>query len=226
MFWYNDYGRTERRLFLDGRKHPTEPTPTGEFGRTYSGHSIGHWEGNTLVVETVGMFGGYFDETPAPFSDQISMVERMRLIDTNILEIRMTLTDPVPFEKPWVVTRYFRRGPRQRPPAAVATSAAVPASDQITRGTFINLNDRPCVPNVRMDENGFQVTILPQELEARTQPCPRAKNRQTLNRIPKKARRNREEGFAAIYICVHHGFCRTRPRPSFGRDPCPIFVSF
>lgn len=182
MFWYNDYGRTERRIFLDGRAHPTEPTPTGEFGRTYSGHSIGHWEGNTLVVETVGMFGGYFDETPAPFSDQISMVERMRLIDTNILEIRMTLTDPVAFEKPWVVTRYFRRGPRQRPPAAVATSAAVgasagvPASDQITRGTFLNLNDRPCVPNVRMDKNGFQVTILPQELDAPDAALPKSQN--------------------------------------------------
>ena len=90
----------------------------------------------------------------------------MRLIDTNILEIQITLTDPVAFEKPWVVTRYFRRGARQGPPTAGVAPAPAPASDQITRGTFINLNDRPCVPNVRMDENGFQVTILPQELEA------------------------------------------------------------
>ena len=37
MFWYNDYGRTERRIFLDGRPHPTGPIPTGESGRTYSG---------------------------------------------------------------------------------------------------------------------------------------------------------------------------------------------
>jgi hypothetical protein len=110
MFWYNDYGRTERRIFLDGRKHPTEPTSTGAVGRTYSGHSVGHWEGNTLVVETVAMFGGYFDETPAPFSDQITMIERLRLIDTNILEDQMTFTDPVAFTKPWVVTSYFRRG--------------------------------------------------------------------------------------------------------------------
>jgi hypothetical protein len=155
MFWYNDYGRTERRIFLDGRPHPSGPTPTGESGRTYSGHSVGHWEANTLVVETVGMFGGYFDETPAPFSDQIRMLERMRLIDTNILEIQMTFTDPVALEKPWVVTRYFRRG--NSGPAAVS---------QPIRRAYLDLNDRPCVPNVQMDENGFQVAILPQELES------------------------------------------------------------
>lgn len=155
MFWYNDYGRTERRIFLDGRPHPTGPTPTGESGRTYSGHSVGHWEGNTLVVETVGMFAGYFDETPAPFSDRISMVERMRLIDINILEIQMTFTDPVALEKPWVVTRYFRRG----------SEAGVPGANPPVRRAYLDLNDRPCIPNVRMDENGFQVALLPQELE-------------------------------------------------------------
>jgi hypothetical protein len=153
MFWYNDYGRTERRIFLDGRPHPTGPIPTGESGRTYSGHSVGRWEGNTLVVETVGMFGSYFDETPAPFSDQIGMVERMRLIDANILEIQMTFTDPVALEKPWVVTRYFRRG-------------GAAAGNQGIRRAYLDLNDRPCIPNVRIDENGFQVALLPQELEA------------------------------------------------------------
>ena len=157
MFWYNDYGRTERRIFLDGRPHPTGPIPTGESGRTYSGHSVGRWEGNTLVVETVGMFGGYFDETPAPFSDQIGMLERMRLIDANILEIQMTFTDPVAFEKPWVVTRYFRRG----------AGGSAPAANPPSKRAYLDLNDRPCIPNVRMDENGFQVALLPQELEAR-----------------------------------------------------------
>jgi hypothetical protein len=155
MFWYNGYGRTERRIFLDGRAHPAGPTPTGESGRTYSGHSVGHWEGNTLVVETVGLFGGYFDETPAPFSDQIGMLERMRLIDTNILEIQMTFTDPVALEKPWVVTRDFRRGP-----------AGIQTGNPPARRAYLDLNDRPCIPNVRMDENGFQLAILPQELEA------------------------------------------------------------
>jgi hypothetical protein len=164
MFWYNDYGRTERRIFLDGRPNPMTPTPTGEFGPSYSGHSIGRWEGNTLVVDTVGMIAGNFDETAAPYSEQLRMVERMRLIDTNILEIQMTFTDPVAFERPWVVTRYFRRVPGVG--AQAATQVPLPGSPEPIVRAFLNLNDRPCVPNVRMDENGFQVILLPQEIEA------------------------------------------------------------
>jgi len=147
MIWYNNYTRTERRIFLDGRKHPTEGSPvTGGNGPSYSGHSIGRWEGNTLVIDTVNMAGGYFDETPAPYSDQIHMVERVRLIAANILEDRMTFTDPVTMVRPWVVTRYFQRGTGPK--------------------SYLELNDRPCVPNVRIDANGFQVAILPAELDA------------------------------------------------------------
>ncbi len=168
--WYNDYGRTERRIFLDGRKHPTMPTITGEFGPTYSGHSVGHWEGNTLVVDTVGMLGDNFDETSAPYSPELHMVERIRLIDANILEIQFTFTDPVAFTKPWVVTRYFQRtsGAFVMPaaPAGGEGSAAAAPAKPIPRA-FINLNDRPCIPNVEMDEDGYQRTILPAEQEAR-----------------------------------------------------------
>ena len=120
-------------------------------------------EGKTLVVDTVNMIAGYFDETPAPFSDQVHLVERLRLIDVNILEDQVTVRDPVMLEKPWVVTRYFRR-------VAGAPSGgrgqAKPASDGAIAHTFMNLDDRPCVPNVRMDENGFQVILLPQDIEA------------------------------------------------------------
>ncbi len=176
MFWYNDYGRTERRIFLDGRKHPTEPTITGEFGPTYSGHSVGHWEGNTLVVDTVDMLGDNFDETSAPYSPKLHMAERIRLIDTDILEIQFTFTDPVAFTRPWVVTRYFQRtagfmvapagGASGAAPPENAPAAATSATTHFPRA-FINLNDRPCIPNVEMDEDGYQRTILPAEQEAR-----------------------------------------------------------
>jgi len=176
MFWYNDYGRSERRIFLDGRKHPTTPAITGEFGPTYSGHSIGHWEGNTLVVETAGMLGNSFDGTSAPYSDQLSMVERLRLIDTNVLESQMTFSDPVAFTKPWVVTRYFQRisGAFGPPAADSGTSspaggpaAPTQAATPLIPRAYLNLNDRPCVPNVEMDEDGYERAILPAELEAR-----------------------------------------------------------
>ncbi len=170
MFWYFDYGRTERRIFLDGRKHPTAPTITGEFGPTYSGHSVGHWEGNTLVIETVDMLGDNFDQTSTPYSPKLHMIERLRLIDTDILENRMTFTDPVAFTRPWEVTRYYQRtagffgAPPATPPGGAST--ATPSTTRFPR-PFINLNDRLCIPNVEMDEDGYQRTILPAEQEAR-----------------------------------------------------------
>jgi hypothetical protein len=169
--WNNNYGRSQRRIFLDGRPHPAP----GTMDPTWSGHSIGRWEGDTLVVDTVNLIGGYLDETPAPYSDQLHLVERIRLIDTNILEDRMTFTDPVMLEKPWVVTRYYRRGVGSGPGSGLSREDAPPppadkgpyvqGGDKIVRD-FFELNDRPCVPNVRMDENGFQVMLLPAEIEA------------------------------------------------------------
>lgn len=155
MLWYANYGRTNRRIFLDGRPHSIEGDPsTGGLGPSYSGHSTGYWEGNTLVADTVNMIGGYFDETPAPFSDQLHMVERIRLIDADTLEDRMTFTDSVTMLSPWHVTRYFRR-----------VKQTGPDSKKVARN-YLTLGDRPCIPNVRMDENGFQIAILPQELDA------------------------------------------------------------
>ena len=146
MIWYDNYGRTERRIFVGETTHHIQADPeTGGTGPSSSGHSIAHWDGNTLVIDTVNMSAGYFDETPAPYSDQLHMVERVRLIARNILEDQMTFTDPVTMTRPWIVTRYFQRPPGKR--------------------EYFQLNDRPCVPNVRIDNNGFQVTILPSELE-------------------------------------------------------------
>jgi hypothetical protein len=151
VIWYNDYARTERRIFLDGRAHPAgEDLRTA--GPSYSGHSTGHWEGGTLVVETVGMINAFFDETSAPHSDKLSMIERIRLIDKDLIENQMTLVDPEAFTRPWVVRRYYKR----------QVSAA---PGQPTR-RYLDLNDRPCVPNVRLDENGYQIMLLPQEIEA------------------------------------------------------------
>lgn len=153
MIWYDNYGRTERRIFLNERTHRVEADPeTGGSGPSLSGNSIGHWEGNTLAIDTINMRAGYFDETPAPYSDKLHMVERVRLIDSDILEDRMTFSDPVTMTRPWVVTRYFRRHPGKR--------------------EYLELNDRPCVPNVRIDKNGFQVAILPSELDEATSAAP------------------------------------------------------
>lgn len=155
MIWYADYGRTERRIFLDGRSHPKADDPDSHDGDpTYSGHSIGHWAGNTLVVDTVNMIPAFFDETEAPHSDQLHLVERLRLINDNYIEDEITLTDPKALVHPWVLKRYYKRVAALTPGVAKRLHS------------YLNLNDRPCIPNVRIDENGFQVALLPQEVDA------------------------------------------------------------
>jgi hypothetical protein len=96
-----------RRIFTDGRKHP----PADEVEITFNGHSIGHWEGQTLVVDTTGIRGDTsFDATPLRHSDKIHVSERLRLTDANTLQAVITVTDSGALTRPWVVTRHYKRG--------------------------------------------------------------------------------------------------------------------
>jgi hypothetical protein len=93
-----------RQIFTDGRKHPEDPD------LTFTGHSIGHWEGDTLVVDTVGFttdtgLSGF----GVKHSDKMHIVERMRLTDGDRLQIETTVTDPEALAKPWVSTRLYGR---------------------------------------------------------------------------------------------------------------------
>jgi hypothetical protein len=96
-----------RRIYTDGRGHPANA------GHTYTGHSIGHWEGDTLVVDTVGMMRqSILDRTGLTLSDQRHIVERIRKIDDNTLEDQLTITDPLALTAPWHVTKRFRKEPK------------------------------------------------------------------------------------------------------------------
>ncbi len=93
-----------RRVFTDGRGHPADVDPT------FNGHSIGHWEGDTLVVDTVGL--GH--KTPLGFNrlqhgPNLHVVERIRLTAPDAMEDRMTLTDPEVLAKPWHLVRTYTR---------------------------------------------------------------------------------------------------------------------
>ena len=85
-----------RRIFLDGR------SPPEGVGPTWLGHSNGHWEGETLVVETTGLRGNtsYFWEG-LPLSESTRIRERFTRLDEETLEIHMTITDPVNYTEPW-----------------------------------------------------------------------------------------------------------------------------
>ena len=92
-------GPTTRQVFLDGRAHPRELEPT------WFGHSIGRWEGDTLVVDTVGFNDKSWLGVAYPHTERMHVVERFRRPDLGHLELEMTVEDPGAFKKPWVVKR-------------------------------------------------------------------------------------------------------------------------
>ncbi len=87
-----------RQIFLDGRPLPEDPNPG------WNGYSIGHWEGDTLVVQTAGFRDGlWLDMIGSPMSDAARMTERIRRPDYGNLEIELTVDDPKVYTRPWTV---------------------------------------------------------------------------------------------------------------------------
>jgi hypothetical protein len=91
-----------RQVFLDGRPHPNQMEPT------WIGHSIGQWEGDTLVVDTAGFNDKSWlglISNPYPHTEMLHVVERYRRPDLSHLELEMTVEDPGALKKPWIVKR-------------------------------------------------------------------------------------------------------------------------
>jgi hypothetical protein len=95
-----------RYIYTDGRPFP----PEDELWPTFEGYSIGHWEGDTLVVETRSIKGGVpIDRTGAAFSDSVRCLERIRKAADNSLQSEITIEDPVSLTGPWKVTRRYTK---------------------------------------------------------------------------------------------------------------------
>ena len=106
IFMIFEYDHTVRQIFMDGRQHPEDVTPT------YMGHSIGHWEGNTLVVDTVGFNDkSWLDRDGHPHSDQLHVMERFTRTDFNTMNIAITMEDPKALAKPWTTELHFQLHP-------------------------------------------------------------------------------------------------------------------
>ena len=91
--------RTYRQVFMDGRKHPPELDPT------WFGHSIGWYENDTLVIDTVGHNDkAWFDRLGTPHTEQLHTIERWRRVDAGHLVQEVTLDDPGAFARPFTVT--------------------------------------------------------------------------------------------------------------------------
>ena len=98
-----------RQIFMDGRKHPADPDPT------WYGHSIGNWDGDTLVVDTVGYNDKFwFDFAGHPHSEQLHTIERYTRTDCRTLVIETTIDDPVMYTKPFTITFTARRAAQRR----------------------------------------------------------------------------------------------------------------
>jgi hypothetical protein len=96
-----------RHIYMDGRKLP----PQGEPQPFWYGYSVGHWEGNDLVVETNNLRGadedspsdGWLDVNGSPYSRQAKITERFRRPTLGHLQIDFTVEDPKAYTKPWTV---------------------------------------------------------------------------------------------------------------------------
>ena len=91
-----------RHIFTDGRELPEFPDPT------FFGTSVGRWEGQTLVVESVG-FNEFVTISGIPHSDELRITERISLLDPDTMLIETTFTDPLALTEPYTTSATFAR---------------------------------------------------------------------------------------------------------------------
>jgi len=101
-----------RRVYTDGRPHPEDPD------LTFHGHSIGHWERDTLVIDTVGVLPEVYlavtEGVGVPNGGDMHIVERMHLVGPDTLHDELEITAPHVLSAPWKTTRiYFRERARK-----------------------------------------------------------------------------------------------------------------
>jgi hypothetical protein len=105
-------GNRLRRIYTDGRPHPPDPDPT------FHGHSIGHWEGTTLVVDTVAVLPQAYlaisEAVGIPNNGELHVVERLHLAEPDVLHDDLEVIAPHILTAPWKTTRiYFRQRARK-----------------------------------------------------------------------------------------------------------------
>jgi hypothetical protein len=87
---------TFRTIYMDGREHPRDFVPD------YYGHNVGHWEGDTLVVDSVGYNEKFWiDRGTHPHTGQLHLIERFTRLDFNNIRYEVTVDDPGAYTKPW-----------------------------------------------------------------------------------------------------------------------------
>jgi hypothetical protein len=94
-----------RQIFLDGRRHPPNLQPS------WQGHSIGRWEHDTLVVDSIGFNDRGWLDGSRPQTEKLHVIERFRRLDLGHMELDITIDDPGAYTKPWKVRRLLQLAP-------------------------------------------------------------------------------------------------------------------
>jgi hypothetical protein len=95
-----------RQIYMDGRTLPKDPNPA------WMGYSVGHWEGDTLVVQSAGFVdNNWLDNSGHPGTEALRLTERFRRTDFGHIDLQMTIDDPKAYTKPWTVNLQFTAQP-------------------------------------------------------------------------------------------------------------------
>ena len=93
---------TFRTIFMDGRPHPKDFVPS------YYGHSIGYWEGDTLIVDTIAFNENFWlDRYGFPSTEKLHLIERFTRTDSNTMKYEVTVDDPGAYTAPWTSGFYL-----------------------------------------------------------------------------------------------------------------------
>lgn len=123
--WTNHW----RQIWTDGRKVPT-PEDTGPY---WYGYSVARWEGDTFVVETVGLDSReWLDDWGVPYSDSLRLQERWHRLDRDNLELTIRVDDPKTFTQPWVSDKkMYRLQPKDSPDGELLEVIFAPMDEKV-----------------------------------------------------------------------------------------------
>jgi hypothetical protein len=131
-------GNRMRRIYMDGRPHPEDPE------LTLHGHSIGHWDDQTLVVDTTAILPQAYiaisEAAGIPNNGDMHILERLHLGAPNVLYDELEITAPKVLSAPWKTTRIFRRYPERHYEIAEGQCQQedlVPGKDQFGNDIFV-----------------------------------------------------------------------------------------
>jgi hypothetical protein len=107
LIMYEGGAHVWRQVWMDGRAHPKDPNPN------WLGHSIGHWEGDTLVVDSVGFNDRtWLDDAGHPHTEQLHVIEKLSRTDLQMMKYDVVIDDPGAYTRSWTFSSSlsFHRG--------------------------------------------------------------------------------------------------------------------